>query len=296
MIELLPKFLQYLRIERNYSELTLTAYKTDLDQFYSFLTQNGNDEADLKKVTRNDLKFFITVLYDQDLSKKTVSRKIAVLRSFFRYARRAGAVSHNIALQLIFPKPEKRLPQFLTETEIEKVMSLPDTTGWEGIRDKAILELFYSTGIRLSELTALSCAQISLSGSTIKVHGKGAKDRIVPVGKPAIAAIRNWMSEREKLNSSAGSLFINQKMKPLAAASVQRIVKKYLEQVTEIPKKSPHVLRHSFATHMIDHGADLRAVKEFLGHESLSTTQVYTHVSIERLKQVYQLAHPKAKS
>lgn len=294
MIELLPKFLQYLRIERNYSGNTLIAYQTDLEQFSLFLEENGNKPADLNKVTKNDLKWYISSLYDQELSKKTVSRKIASLRAFFRYARRSGVISSNIALQLIFPKPERRLPQFLTETEVTQLMDLPDKTSWQGLRDKAILELFYSTGIRLTELTTLKTEAFQGHDSAIKVVGKGAKDRIVPVGKTCLNAINDWLIARNELVSDHQFLFINSKLKPIDPPSVQRLVKRYLNQVTEVPKKSPHLLRHSFATHMIDHGADLRAVKEFLGHESLSTTQVYTHVSIDRLKKVYQLAHPKA--
>lgn len=294
MIELLPKFLQYLRIERNYSGNTLIAYQIDLEQFTLFLQENGNDPADLSKVTKNELKWYVATLHDQDLSKKTISRKIASLRAFFRYARRSGVITSNIALQLIFPKPERRLPQFLTETEISKLMDLPDLLTWQGIRDKAILELFYSTGIRLSELTGLKVEAFQGRESAIKVFGKGAKDRIVPVGKTCLRAIENWLKKRNEFVLDHQFLFVNAKMKPIDPPSVQRLVKKYLIQITEVPKKSPHLLRHSFATHMIDHGADLRAVKEFLGHESLSTTQVYTHVSIDRLKKVYQLAHPKA--
>lgn len=293
MNKILPQFLQYLKVERNYSSHTIEAYQSDITQLIDFLT-TGHLPVSISDLTKFELKGFIGYLHEQKFSKPSISRKIATIRAIFRYARRQGLIESNPSAQLIFPKKEKRLPEFLSEQEIKNLVSLPDISTQEGIQDKAILELFYSTGIRLSELTGLTLENYRPFENTIKVFGKGSKNRIIPMGKPSQKAIEDWLLKREELKPSHNFVFVGKKANPISNQMVQLIVKKYIQQVAEVSKKSPHVLRHSFATHMLDRGADLRAVKDFLGHESLSTTQVYTHVSIDRLKKVYQQAHPKA--
>jgi len=295
MLNLLPKFLHYLKIERNCSDHTITAYQKDIEQLIEFVQSIDQSLVQIENLTKFELKDFVSHLYQDEFARKSVSRKIATIRTFFRYARRTGRLESNAAAQLIFPKLEKRLPEFLSEEEIHSLMDLPNLSTEEGVRDKAILELFYSTGIRLSELTGLKLKDYSEWDSTIKVMGKGSKNRIVPIGKPSREALEAYLKIRKSLNVKEEMFFVGKGGKPLANSIVQKIVKNYVSQVSEVKKKSPHVLRHTFATHMLDKGADLRAVKDFLGHESLSTTQVYTHVSIDRLKKVYQQAHPKAK-
>ena len=292
---LLPKFLRYLKIERNYSDHTIIAYQKDIEQLIEYVQSLDPNLVMIENLTKHELKGFVAHLYQDEFSRKSISRKIASIRSFFRYGRRTGRIEANVSAQLIFPKAEKKLPEFLSEHEISELMNLPDTSTQNGLRDKAILELFYSTGIRLSELTGLTISNYNQWDSSIKVMGKGSKNRIVPIGKPCREALENFLKFRRTISAETYHVFLGKGSKPITNMSVQKIVKSYISQISEVRKKSPHVLRHTFATHMLDRGADLRAVKDFLGHESLSTTQVYTHVSVDRLKKVYQQAHPKAR-
>lgn len=292
---LLPKFLRYLKIERNYSDHTIIAYQKDIEQLIDYVRSLDPNLVMIENLTKNELKGFVAHLYQDEFARKSISRKIASIRSFFRYGRRTGRIEANVSAQLIFPKVEKKLPEFLSENEISELMNLPDTSSQNGLRDKAILELFYSTGIRLSELTSLTVSNYNQWDSSIKVMGKGSKNRIVPIGKPCREALENYLKFRRSIDAETDHVFLGKGLKPISNLSVQKIVKSYISQISEVRKKSPHVLRHTFATHMLDRGADLRAVKDFLGHESLSTTQVYTHVSVDRLKKVYQQAHPKAR-
>lgn len=292
---LLPKFLRYLKIERNYSDHTITAYQKDIQQLIDYVDSLDSSLSAIENLTKNELKGFIAFLYQDEFSRKSIARKIASVRSFFRYGRRIGRIEANVSAQLVFPKVEKKLPEFLSENEISELMNLPDISTSDGLRDKVILELFYSTGIRLSELTGLTLSNYNQWNSSIKVMGKGSKNRIVPIGKSCQKVLDSYLSERKKMSAPTDHVFLGKHLKPIANATVQRIVKSYIKKISEVKKKSPHLLRHTFATHMLDRGADLRAVKDFLGHESLSTTQIYTHVSVDRLKKVYQQAHPKAK-
>lgn len=293
MRNFLPKFLRYLQVERNYSGHTLIAYQTDLDQFLTFLEAEQHSLL-IQDVSLSDLRGYLAMLFSSGLSKKSISRKVASLRAFFRYARRSGIIGVNPAVSLTFPKTGRTLPEFLSEDAITRLMAQPDVTHWKGLRDRLILELFYSTGIRLSELTGLKLTDYEPVHQTIRVWGKGSKNRIVPVGTSCAHLLSEWLGTRKSLAPGTDLLFITDKELPVTPGYIQRLVKKYLIPVTEVRKKSPHLLRHTFATHMIDHGADLRAVKDFLGHESLSTTQIYTHVSVERLKTIYKQAHPTA--
>ena len=294
-------FLQYLRTQRNYSPHTIAAYEDDLRQFSAFLQKHYEDQThsmnDLDQVT---IRLFLGDRIEEGFATRSIARKLACLKSFFKYLHRMNIVGRNPAANVSSPKLEKRLPQYLDEESITELMKQPDTTTTIGKRDAAILELFYSTGIRLSELIHLRLADVDFHAATVRVTGKGSKDRIVPFGGPAKDALKRYIACRGELlhpgteKEVAGLTFLTQRGKKLSPKGVNILVNRYIGKVSEIEKKSPHVLRHSFATHLLNRGADLRAVKELLGHESLSTTQVYTHVSIGRLKKIYAQAHPKA--
>jgi tyrosine recombinase XerC len=298
MEKIVRSYLEYLEIERNYSAHTILSYETDLLRLVQFLRRDGIDSFDT--VHKESLRAFIGFLLDEGFSQRSVARKIASMRSFFKYLRRQKIIDGNPALVLITPKVGKRLPSFLDEESVQLLLSLPDQSTPTGKRDTAILELFYSTGIRLSELISLNVSDLKQEEGLIKVKGKGRKERIVPVGRKALSAINEYLNEKKELSTKAHvksderPLFIVKEGRRMYPQAVGRMVRKYIGAVSEIEKKSPHILRHSFATHMLNHGADLRAVKELLGHESLSTTQVYTHVSSARMKKVYEDAHPKA--
>jgi integrase/recombinase XerC len=298
MEKIVRGYLEYLEAERNYSAHTILSYETDLMSLVQFL-QSENIES-FNQVQKESLRAFIGFLLDEGFSQRSVARKIASLRSFFKYLRRRKIIEGNPALVLITPKVGKKLPSYLDEQSMEMLLVSSDKTNPDTKRDLAILELFYSTGIRLSELINLTLADLKKEEGLIKVKGKGRKERIIPVGKKALLAINEYLTVRKgflpKLNQPKEShaLFVTRKGLKLYPQAVGRIVRKYIGAVSEIEKKSPHVLRHTFATHMLNHGADIRAVKELLGHESLSTTQVYTHVSTAHMKKVYAESHPKA--
>lgn len=296
MYDIVRGFLEYLEIERHYSTHTVLSYETDLQQFIEYLDERKINT--LNHVDKRFLRSYISNLFDSGYGKRSIARKIASLRSFFRYTKRRGITASNPTLTLISPKPEKRLPTFLDESSTENLFKSIDTTTPDGRREAAILELFYSTGIRLSELINLNLQDVDLAEGTIKVTGKGSKHRILPLGKLAVRALRAYLADREVYTLKGKELepafFLRATGARMYPQAVSRLVQRSIAKVSEIQKKSPHVLRHTFATHLLNRGADLRAVKELLGHESLSTTQVYTHVSTEQLKKIYRQAHPKA--
>ncbi|MGA3243827.1 MAG: site-specific tyrosine recombinase/integron integrase [Bacteroidota bacterium] len=291
-------FLEYLEVERNYSANTIRSYEADLHQFVTYLDSNHIHSLD--DVRKPLLRSYLSSLLEAGLAKKSVARKIACLRSFFRYARRHKITTTNPTLTLISPKLDKRLPSYLDESAINRLFNSVDTKTPEGRRSAAILEVFYSTGMRLSELINLDVDDLDFAQGVVKVTGKGSKQRILPVGRRALQAVREYLQDRQRVflkHDPAGSesaLFVTSKGARFYPVAVIRMVKSMIGEVSEIEKRSPHVIRHSFATHLLNRGADLRAVKELLGHESLSTTQVYTHVSTEQLKKVYRQSHPKA--
>lgn len=291
-------YLEYLETERNYSAHTILSYETDLLSLVQFLRSDGKES--FSQVHKESLRAFIGFLLDQGFSQSSIARKIASIRSFFKYLRRRNIIDSNPALVLITPKAGKRLPIFLDEHSMRKLLLASNLKGPNKKRDLAILELFYSTGIRLSELINLTLNDLKNKEGLIKVKGKGRKERFVPVGEKALSVIKEYLATRKNLIKSANKkdgknfLFVTEKGQKLYPQAVGRIVRKYIGAVSEIEKKSPHVLRHTFATHMLNHGADIRAVKELLGHESLSTTQVYTHISSTRMKKIYEESHPKA--
>ena len=291
-------FLEYLEVERNYSANTIRSYEADLHQFVTYLESNYTHSLD--DVRKPLLRSYLSSLLEAGLAKKSVARKVACLRSFFRYAKRHKITTTNPTLTLVSPKLDKRLPSYLDESATKRLFNSVDTKTPKGRRSAAILELFYSTGMRLSELINLDVDDLDFAQGVVKVTGKGSKQRILPVGRLALQAVREYLQDRQRVflkNDPAGSesaLFVTSKGARFYPEAVIRMVKSMIGAVSEIEKRSPHVIRHSFATHLLNRGADLRAVKELLGHESLSTTQVYTHVSTEQLKKVYRQSHPKA--
>ena len=298
LYSLVRSFLEYLEAEKNYSQHTIQSYQTDLTAFAEFISAQNIQVP--KSISKDILRQFLAQLFDRGFAKKSIARKIASLRSFLKYLKRKGEIETNPALSLTSPRLEKKLPGFLDESSIERLMDLPDRTTVHGLRDAAILELFYSTGIRLSELVNLNRSDIDFSGEVLTVLGKGRKKRIIPVGRKALATLDAYFKESGTREDSAApsadrdAAFLSDGGKRIYPQMVGLIVKRYLGQVSELEKKSPHVLRHTFATHLLNRGADLKAVKELLGHESLSTTQIYTHVTTERIKKVYHQSHPKA--
>ncbi len=286
-------FLSYLAAERRYSPHTILAYTEDLAQFDEFLVAAGRTIEDADHIL---IRRFLGVLLDRGLEKSTAARKLACVRSLYRFLRRRGLRDTNPTLLVATPRRARRLPTFLDEQTIGTVLGLPDRSTPRGVRDAAILEVFYSTGLRLSELLSLRPADMQMRERVLKVTGKGSKQRIVPFGVKAGEAVQAWIRARPELlqgRPDPGTLFLSDRGKALSPKGVNIIVNRYIRSVSELRKTSPHVLRHTFATHLVNRGADLQAVRELLGHASLSTTQIYTHVGIDRLKKVYTQAHPK---
>lgn len=289
----LEKFLRYLKAQRNYSRHTLKEYSHDLKDFFSFVSGVALADIDLAR-----LRQYLAYMNENGLSKRTAARHLAALRTFFRYAIREGFVAKNPAAGLRTPKLDKKLPMVLDEKEITQLLESPenDTTG---LRDRAILETIYSAGLRVSELVRLDVEGVDFIGGCCRVMGKGGKERLCPIGDKALGSIRRYLDGRRKLmRKSEKALFLSHSPHGsggrLTDRSVRRIVDKYIERTCQRQGISPHTLRHSFATHLLNRGADLRSVQELLGHENLSTTQIYTHVSTQRLKEAYQKAHPRA--
>ena len=298
-------FLTHLEKERDVSPHTLTAYTRDLDEFTTFLSAHyGPGKWTWQGVDRLAMRGFLAHLARKELSKRSSARTLSAVRSFYRYMHRNELVDANPARAVGSPKQDKYLPGYLDRAQIDLLFQGAEARAMEGrfadVRNLAILELFYSTGMRLSELWGLDRMDIDLVSQQVKVRGKGRKERIIPVGDHAQLAIRNYEARREELLSRLGpkgdriAVFIGPSGKRLSTRGVQKIVAKFMDTLDEDAGLSTHSLRHTFATHLLDAGADLRAVQELLGHASVSTTQIYTHTSVERLKQVYQRAHPRA--
>jgi len=285
-------FLQFLKTEKGYSEHTLKNYAIDLREFFAFLGTRS-----LETVTYLDVRAFLAVLKDKNYSKSSIARKLACIRSCFKYLARENVIQTNPAAGIQTPKRDKRLPDFLNQEEMANLLDAPSKGSWEEKRDKAIMEMLYSSGLRVSELVGLNQADVDLSGGLLRVRGKGKKERIVPVGRVAITAIKNYFeakSPRDAGDSLEKPVFKNRLGGRLTDRSIRRMIIKYTRRIALAKDVSPHMLRHSFATHMLDRGADLRSVQELLGHENLSTTQIYTHVTTKRLKEAYAAAHPRA--
>ena len=286
----IDKFLNYITIEKNYSPHTITNYKTDLCEFEEFLKSRGG--KDIKDIDYFLLRKFLSLLSERNLDKRTLSRKISTLKSFFKFVLREGLIKNNPAASLIYPRLDKPLPKFLTEKEVENILALPEGNELMDLRDRAILEFLYSTGSRVSEMVSLAIDSLDLISGVVKVKGKGRKERLLPLGEPAIASLKSYLDRRQDKNKA---LFINKRGGTLTDRGVRLIIHRYITKAALSLKVSPHTFRHSFATHLLNRGADLRSVQELLGHSSISTTQVYTHLTIDSLKKVYQKAHPRAK-
>lgn len=303
MEKVVEKFITYLNVERNASEHTLTSYRTDLDQFAEFLAlsyQTTCDKIDIHSIDRLDIRLWLGKLSDVGLARSTIARKVASLRSFFKYCFKRGHIEKNPAYLLLLPKQERRLPKTLTLKEIDRIINLADRSTPAGVQSRAIFELLFGTGIRLSELTQLNLTDIDFNQKQIIVQGKGNKQRIVPLGTEMVRILQKHLDNRTDLfdkrtdADARKSVFLAPGGQRAYARYVQRLVKSYIERVSEISQKSPHVLRHSFATHLLNAGADIRVIKELLGHKNLSATQIYTHTSVEHLKNIYNQAHPRA--
>ncbi|OUT71091.1 MAG: tyrosine recombinase XerC [Planctomycetaceae bacterium TMED10] len=294
----IERFIEYLRVERNASPLTLKSYEEDLIALVLYLEEVEERPVKIVEVTTLSLRRFIAQLQEEGYAKSTISRKLACLRSCFRFAVREGWIEANIAKPLRNPRAGRKLPHFLSAEEIAKLLESPPSTTSSGLRDRAILETMYSSGLRVSELVGLGLEDIDFPAGLIRVRGKGRKERLSPLGSYAQKALKKWIAKR-KPDPKAGedhtsAVFLNRFGRRLTSRSVGRMLEKCLKQCGLDQRTSPHTLRHSFATHLLDRGADIRSVQELLGHKSLITTQIYTHVSTTRLREVYETAHPRA--
>lgn len=296
----ISEFLNWLEVEKRYSSETIRGYRIDLQQFHEFL--DGNDQEcmeDLDQINRNVIRSYLGYLAGElDQQPRSIARKLAALKSLFKYLHRKGHVSLNIAAYVQTPKLPGVIPSYLSEKQITEVLKrLGDAGGWMGKRDLAMMELFYSTGMRVSELAGLTLADLNRNKGTVTVLGKGSKQRIIPVGQYAWEAIDEYRYAVKKKfgpQEEGQALFLNQQGNGLSPAGIRLRVKKAIRTIAEMKKMSPHVLRHSFATHMLNAGADLMALKDLLGHANLSTTQVYTHVQVDKMKKAFKDAHPRA--
>ena len=290
------QFLDYLSFQKRYSPHTITAYQNDLAAFFDFLLMQFG-ETQLKEIKTTFVRSWLAELKEQGMESKSINRKISSLKSFFKYQLREQTITVSPMTAIISPKVNKRLPQFVDKKDISTLLNHVEfPNDWAGKTDALILHLFYNTGMRQAELTGLKETDISKSNSTIKVLGKGNKERIIPVSNELIDKMQGYMADKRKELEIFDNtvLLVTAAGKKLYPRYVYGTVNKYLALVTTIDKKSPHVLRHSFATHLMNNGADLNAVKELLGHSSLAATQIYTHNTIEKLKDIHKKAHPKA--
>lgn len=285
-------FLKFLSKEKNFSLHTIKAYQYDIQKFIEFLTERS---VRVQQATKSDIRDFLSNQYDLGLTKKTVARRLASIKSFYKYLINIEFIDKNPSLFLQSPKLSKELPNFIDEKIIDELMNQPDIDTVKGLRDRAIMELFYSTGMRLSELINLDIGSINTKDHLIKVVGKGNKDRLIPFGKRAKFCIENYLKKRAlalKSSFEGTPLFVNSKNQRVPKRTIQRRVSNYIKLVAEGKRLGPHILRHSFATHLMNKGADIRAVGDLLGHSNLSSTQIYTHVKPERMREIYKQSHP----
>jgi tyrosine recombinase XerC len=298
MTERFSRFIQYLTIEKNASEHTVQSYQTDLTQFFTFIEdQLSFDEhsAIENQIERHHLRIWLSELSQADMARATIARKIAALRTYFKFLKRRGYISENPTTHLPVPKKQQQLPVTLSKKDINYLFSLIETESVWGKQTKAIFELLYGTGLRLSELVSLTENSFDFQKQTLKVLGKGNKERIIPFGNQARTALNDFLEHRSTLaKPKTQSVFVTKKGEKIYPKLIQRLAKDFIQRSSEATKQSPHVLRHTFATHLLDNGADINAIKEMLGHASLAATQVYTHTSVEHLKKTFNQAHPRA--
>ncbi len=290
----LQLFLNYLQFEKRYSMNTVEAYRNDLEQFFAYLSDDY-DSPTLLEIKSTFIRSWLASLKEKEISAKSINRKASSLKSFFKYQLKLGSITTSPMISISTPKIKKRLPEFVLEEGLDTLLnSVEFTDNWKGKTERLVLQVFYNTGMRLSELINLKESDIDFSNSQLKVLGKGNKMRNIPVSNDILSSIKEYVSQKPKLIEGIKNLFVNEQGKRLQQRSVYAFVHNYLSLITTIKKRSPHILRHSFATHLMNNGADLNAVKELLGHASLASTQVYTHNNIEKLKDIFNKAHPKA--
>ncbi len=294
-MNMLASFLKHIEVERGYSSHTVRSYGDDIRQFLNFYQPEAS-EVDFSQITHRHIRAWVVFLMSEGISERSINRKLSSLRTFFRYLKNQGAISSNPIVKVVPPKAGKRLPEFVPESDMEKLEAdnlFP--ASFEGIRDNLIILLLYYSGIRLSELVGLSLSSIDTNSQTMKVLGKGNKERVVPLHPDIKPLIQRYIAARQEVVADGCSaFFITCKGKPIYPKLAYRVVNRYLSMVTPLQKRSPHVLRHTFATHLLNQGAELNAIKELLGHSNLLATQVYTHNTFEKLKRNYNQAHPRA--
>lgn len=289
-------FIEYLQFEKRYSSNTIISYKTDISDFFDFLNTNFGDVG-LAGISHNFIRSWLASLKSKGLGAKSINRKISSLKSFFKYQLKTETIEISPMAKVISPKVGKRLPVFVKESETRNLVELLNTTNedWKTLNAKMLISIFYATGMRLSELITLKENQVDFSRSQIKVLGKGSKERVIPVGKNIVDMIKEYQQLKKlEFEKSDDVMLVTEKGRKIYPKYAYLLVNKYLSEASTLEKKSPHVLRHTFATHLMNNGADLNAVKELLGHSSLASTQIYTHNTIEKLKKVHQKAHPKS--
>jgi integrase/recombinase XerD len=287
-----PRFLSYLRVEKGLSQNTLVAYESDLQKLSRFAKDQGKD---LLSLERDDVKAFIKHLHESGLEAKSIGRTLVTVRNLYKFLLLDGYLKRDPSVNIETPKSWQSLPKFLIQEEVERLLESPDTATQNGLRDKAMLEVLYATGVRVSELVALKINDLNLDLGLLTTLGKGSKERSIPVGKSAIGWIKNYLPIRHKIlgNQSSHYLFLTAKGQAITRQGFWKIIVDYGEKA-QIGHITPHLLRHSFATHLLENGADLRSVQMMLGHSDISTTQIYTHITNERLKEIYKKFHPRA--
>ncbi|MEJ5286203.1 MAG: Site-specific tyrosine recombinase XerC [Candidatus Kapaibacterium sp.] len=289
-------FLNYCKHQKKFSDKTINTYSIALKQFAELIQSEISPNITLNEIQAVHIKRFISWLHYQNLSKKSIKLKLSALKSFFKYLYKSEIIENNPANTISLPKIEKNIPSFLTIDEIRAILDQSQPNDPISLRNIALIELLYGTGLRISEALQLKISDVAPNTKTIRVVGKGKKERIVPIGNKAKNAILNYLESRKNIpnSSNVNALFITKSGKPLTSTDAYRIVNSILKQYSSAPQKSPHILRHTFATHLLDNGADIRSVSELLGHSSLSSTQIYTHISTQKLLEEYRKSHPKA--
>jgi integrase/recombinase XerC len=294
------RFLQYLTAERNAAELTIKSYREDMQALVEYLLDSLGRIPQPSEVSTFDLRGYIGAMHDAGYSKSSIARRLASLRTFFRFAQRDGLCASNPAKPLRNPRPARNLPHFLSTDELARLLAAPHAGDTLGLRDRAILETMYSSGLRVGETVGIDLGDVDFDEALLRIRGKGRRERLAPIGSYAIASLRQWLAVRKVASQGPqgldSPLFVNKFGRRITTRSVARMLEKYLKTTELDVRTSPHSLRHSFATHLLNHGADIRSVQELLGHKSLATTQIYTHVSAAGLREAYEKAHPRARA
>ena len=301
MEKAIQEFKNYLLVEKNASPNTLGAYLNDITQFQDFLTDSGHavksSSIQIETIDRLAVRSYMGYLYEKKYSATTMRRKLSTLSSFFRFLCREGYVKNNVANTVPAPRMQNKLPAYFSVDDMFRLLQLPQGESFLPVRDRALLELFYSCGLRISELVGLTLENTNLKSRTVKVLGKGGKERLLPLGRQCVDALKTYLNARMDKTRKPGTdqLFLNHRGAGITVRGVRKVVDKYIKQGNFAGGVSPHSIRHSFATHLLEGGADLRSIQELLGHSSLSTTQKYTHLTLDRLSETYDKAHPRAK-